>query len=363
MSDREIRDRFSAAGVRFFHAMNLRGSSSYCERRAVLSRAELLAQDPGYTRFWSDEEDTRRNLMGRVFGNVYDFGAIYARSYVDASPNIYGPITFVFGPDVFEEMRDIVLTRRSIAMLVGPLAAHGIPDAELPSMLAGDGFGLPIAREYTWVELSCGNPEISFASLVRIIVEPLQIGNVALIDEVRRRIHEAGVDVPVEARAYAAGSDHQAHLQELCTSLWQLQHEDERPTRIELNRLPDWVAAMAEPHPGRIQTWATYFYNDTICFLREQAQEEEYEPPDYECICGALKDSVDYECEDCGHTGSNTDPPDVVQDNDEGYRVPFYSDARGDLEPLVCDHCGSGRLSLSYGDRCSRCEHRLASDD
>ncbi|WP_437631341.1 DUF433 domain-containing protein [Sorangium sp. So ce854] len=50
-----------------------------------------------------------------------------------------------------------------------------------------------------------------------------------------------------------------------------------------------------------------------------------------------------------------------LSDGDE--LVPFSADARGVLEPLVCGSCGSGKLGLSYEGRCSRCEHRLASDD
>lgn len=86
---------------------------------------------------------------------------------------------------------------------------------------------------------------------------------------------------------------------------------------------------------------------------------------EYECIvCTALKDTVDYDCQDCGHFGSNTDPPDGVEENDLGIMVPVYSDARGDSYRLACEECESENLEVSYPESlCSACSYRESKDD
>jgi len=89
------------------------------------------------------------------------------------------------------------------------------------------------------------------------------------------------------------------------------------------------------------------------------------EQPDSECtLCGCLKDTVDYYCEDCDHSGSNLDPPDYVEQNSLGVFVPVYSDARGDTHKLACERCDSENLELSYPESvCSRCSHKISKND
>jgi len=86
---------------------------------------------------------------------------------------------------------------------------------------------------------------------------------------------------------------------------------------------------------------------------------------DYECgLCSALKDTVDYDYQDCGHFGSNTDPPDGVEENELRITVPVYSDARGDSYRLCCEECESENIEVSYPEAfCSGCEHRISKDD
>lgn len=91
----------------------------------------------------------------------------------------------------------------------------------------------------------------------------------------------------------------------------------------------------------------------------------EEDRPEYECImCGTLKDTVDYDCEDCRHFGSETDPPDGMEENSAGVTVPLYCDARDDKHALVCEECGSNNLTISYPESlCSGCRHMISKDD
>ncbi len=88
------------------------------------------------------------------------------------------------------------------------------------------------------------------------------------------------------------------------------------------------------------------------------------EPPEGTCFCGELKDSAEYQCGDCEHTGWNMDPPTLIDENDLGIVVPFYEDMRGDSHALECENCGGGNLQVSYPEQwCSRCRHIMCRDD
>jgi hypothetical protein len=102
-----------------------------------------------------------------------------------------------------------------------------------------------------------------------------------------------------------------------------------------------------------------YAQEATGAFTDSEWDMIEYEPPEYECICGDLKDTVDYECLNCGHAGSNLEVPSRVEDG-----VPYYEDARGDSEePLSCEKCSSENLETSYPEQyCSRCRYKFEND-
>src|SRR3569832_471277 len=95
--DRYIATRFAQQGVRFFHAENIEGFRAHCESKHLLCRRKLVEAIPdAYTHFESDDYDMQKGFDARVFGNIYDMGAIYARANLGsqhpAAPNIYGPL-------------------------------------------------------------------------------------------------------------------------------------------------------------------------------------------------------------------------------------------------------------------------------
>lgn len=186
MNEAQLKLALVYAGVHFFHAMDIRGVAQYCANGGILCRSRLREVDPELTQFWSDAEDEPRGVLTRVFGNLYDFGAIFARAGSSATPNIYGPVTFDFGSRVMDEMNDIVLTKESIVRLSDPWRLHAISDqAEVAEMLSGDDFRDPLAPAYQYTELSCSNEVISFNALERIIVDPIVVNGVDLVEFTR----------------------------------------------------------------------------------------------------------------------------------------------------------------------------------
>lgn len=362
--DSYIAQRFAARQVRFFHAENLRNFRTYCEARAVLCREDLMARDPDFfTRFRSDADDRRLDVLNRVFGNVYDFGAIFARA-PQAVPNIYGPILLVFAPTVFSVMTDIRITPQSIAThLESWLQASITSTEQVDDLVGGDDFGSPISSSWYYCELSCANRSLPFPFLEEIIVEPISVGGLRLVDLVRAEAGAHGVRTLIRERHFRSDANADA-LRELvgtCEALTPGLSDSQ--WSFDTTNLPACFHDYPTERRGRAVGWCRYFYFGTVEEIRRDStsnsEETEYEPPVHECMCGALKDTLDYECLDCGHHGSNTDPPEYVEDG-----APFYSDARGESAQLECENCASLNLEVSYPEEyCSRCAYRISRDD
>ena len=362
--DQYIAQRFAARQVRFYHAENLRNFRTYCEARAVLCREELMVQDPAhFTQFRSDDDDARLGVLGRVFGNIYDFGAIFSRA-PQSIPNIYGPILLIFAPSVFSMMADIRITPQSIATHLGSWAQASIrTNAQVDTLVEGDNFGSPINTNWHFCELSCDNRRLPFDHLEEIVVEPITVCGSRLVEVVRAEALSRGIRTLIRERPFRLNSNIDAlnELVDTCEAVAPGLSDD--LWNLGVANLPARFRAYPNNLQGRTVGWYRYFYFGTIEELRRQSasgmDEPEYEPPPHECICGALKDTVDYECLDCRHCGSNTDPPDYIEDG-----VPFYSDVRGDTEQLACEDCASTNLEISYPEEyCSRCAYRISRDD
>lgn len=253
----------------FYHATCLRGLAAYCKSGAILSRKCWIEADPGYTVFWSDKSDEQIGVLTRVFGNVYDFGAIFARANFNSSPNVYGPITLEFSQGVFCAMADIVLTKESVGTMSQPQKwkENALTVEQVQEMLKGDDFGHPIAKEYHYTELSCGNSVLGLSDLAKVTVEPIQIGPWDLVSKVRELAKAANIADLVEPRSYKSDK-RKDDYQKLATAMWELSKHEKR-REITLEDLPDWVKK--EKLCSRFVLWANYFFNGTACFLRESA--------------------------------------------------------------------------------------------
>lgn len=364
-------DKLKAANCRFYHAINLRAFSIYCSRAAVLSRTQLKLYDTSTTPFWSDQGDEQRGVMDRVFGNLYDFGEIFARARSQGAPNIYGPITLIMSPTIFDEMDDIVITKRSIVSNPGNWRDHALDDTAIDDMLIGDDYGSPIAGGYHFSELSCQNSFLPFAALERVIVDPLNVEGTSIVDEVSRLISLSGVKVPVQARRYS-NNEHLVLLQGLVDSLCAFRH-DPGTGSLEFRDVPAVIAKMDRRYQRRFETWMTYFYFDTVCYIRDRSEggeqlDRKQEMEEWRGRAMAYFDLSDEELEELADVGEYhpKDNPDVdllecrecgedsVAMVEPDIGVCTNVDCREVLRLHECDRCGEP-TSNAAEDYCANC--------
>lgn len=330
--DKYISKKFARAKVRFYHAENLRNFSTYVSAKALLSRSELMKRDPEkYTRFYSDEADEKLGALTRVFGNIYDFGSIFARGR-DTVPNVYGPIVLVFKPEVFAEMSDIAITPKSIATHLDKWTSVRVTERSvIDEIVVGDDYGRPVADAWQGSELSCEGPTLSFASLEKVLVEPISIDGVALIDYVREVA--ASLKVPMKVRPYSR-DENRARLQDLvdaCESLDDAIDHDEWSYRE--GDLPESWASLDEAKRKRVPGWSRHFYYGTLgeCRLRT-----------YLDALDAADDGVS--CEMCDPGPDRPAPILAFHPLDGG------GPGTGPLDIAYCDFCNG--ISV----RCTQCD-------
>jgi hypothetical protein len=202
--------------------------------------------------------DKKRGLLERVFGNLYDFGAIFARAG-NSVPNIYGPILFQFSCHVFQEMTDIVVTPKTVANLGSDWRSKGIiEDTDVRRLLSGTAEDNYIKRGMEYSEVSCSNNVISFGALEKIIVDPLDVEGGSLYDCVHGIVANSSINVPVEKRHYSRLGN-LSNLKQIATLLHAQKYTAVKP--------PSWVP---EAKNGSFNLWMQYFQEDTIAYVRRE---------------------------------------------------------------------------------------------
>jgi hypothetical protein len=237
----------------------------------------------GYTRFYSDEEDHRLGALGRVFGNIYDFGAIFARGR-GAIPNIYGPIALVFKPAVFSKMSDIAITPKSIATHLDRWQQERVRDvAVVDEIVSGDSFKNPVASQWQGCELSCAEHSLSFDALECILVEPITVCGVKLVDHVRRAAKRFGVSIAERAYTRKDNKDAIQELVDTCETL--PDNLDETTWIFDEQLLPKQFAEVADERRKRVPGWCKYFYFGTLGECRYKAFLDEMDAYDDRTVC------------------------------------------------------------------------------
>lgn len=262
--DAYIAQRFQGVGVRFFHAENVRDFRNYCAAGAVLCREELMRRDPaGYTVFYSDEEDARQGVLRRVFGNLYDFGQVFARG-TNAVPNVYGPITLVFKPSTYSRVHDIRITPQSIASLHAQWASSVVSTSrQVDNLLTGDGYGNPLSREGQWSEVSFRESALSFESLEYVLVEPLWVSGQRLSAVVEAELRARDCPAPVREREMRPAK--REAIQELVALCEGLQvPANQRYWRLPTSRLPPVFRGLPPKMRTRVALWCRYFTYGTV---------------------------------------------------------------------------------------------------
>jgi len=94
--------------VSLYHACQLVDFQSYLKLGGVPSRALLESERTSYTAFETDETDRINEVWDKVFVNLTDFGATFAKG-VNNVPNPYGPILFQLRPSALNEASDVAV--------------------------------------------------------------------------------------------------------------------------------------------------------------------------------------------------------------------------------------------------------------
>ena len=94
------------------HACQLIDFESYLALGGIPSRALLEDSKLPFTPFETDAIDKENRVWDKVFGNLAEFGEIFA-SGKPWPPTVYGPIQFQLNPEVLLEASDVAVCLRS----------------------------------------------------------------------------------------------------------------------------------------------------------------------------------------------------------------------------------------------------------
>ena len=98
--------------VSLYHACQLIDFESYLALGGVPSRALLENKELPFTPFETDSVDKTNGVWDKVFGNLKEFGEIFA-SGMPWPPTVYGPIQLQLSPSVLLEASDVAICLRS----------------------------------------------------------------------------------------------------------------------------------------------------------------------------------------------------------------------------------------------------------
>ena len=99
-------------GVSLYHACQLIDFESYIALGGIPSRALLENKELPFTPFETDTIDKTNGVWDKVFGNLTEFGEIFADGK-PWPPTVYGPIQLQLNPSVLLEASDIAVCLRS----------------------------------------------------------------------------------------------------------------------------------------------------------------------------------------------------------------------------------------------------------
>ncbi len=105
-------DLLKSKNIKIYHACQYIDFCTYLEIGGIPSRMHMESQELQFTRFETDTTDRVRDVWDKVFFNIADFGKFFANGS-KGLPSPYGPILFVFEPEVLFETYEVALCLRS----------------------------------------------------------------------------------------------------------------------------------------------------------------------------------------------------------------------------------------------------------
>lgn len=214
----ELVDLFRARKVRLYHSSQFVDFKSYFQLGGIPSRKLLEECGLPYTRFKTDQTDKEYGVWDKVFLNLQDFGAMFAKGRI-ATPTAYGPIAFVFYPEVLRDALDVAICLRSAGGEGFQREKESLQSVdEVKRIFRSDTLQSSRSSEVKWKdelekefpskrvgtspEISCTSSvgKLSFKHLAFLRVDPYPIGERYLVDIVEDYLLAIGVQVEVKTR-------------------------------------------------------------------------------------------------------------------------------------------------------------------
>lgn len=222
---------FNARGLKIYHACQYKDFKTYIELDGVPSRNLMTKRSLPFTSFETDEDDKSNGVWDKVFGNFSDSGNAFAKGQRNENaaptPNPFGPVLFVFNPQVLLEVDDIAICLRSAGAKYFNRKAEALPTLDdIHDMFKHPNIEkVPNSRENSYIadsntlqnrfndkkaktpELSCScqNELFGLQHLHKITVDEYRIDGVSLCEKVDQIKKESGVCGELNTRNYKPG--------------------------------------------------------------------------------------------------------------------------------------------------------------
>ena len=216
----DLVDLLEARQASLWHACQLMDLRSYVALGGIPSRALLEQRHHQFTPFVTDASDRTHGVWDKVFFNLGDFGAAFARGS-SATPNAYGPIALQVAPRALLAASEVAICLRSAGASDfdrGNEALETCGDVDrLFRRPVSSGFpasadirwGEELQAEFSVDRPNARAPEISLElpsnlvpleAVIAVWVDPIVVGESRLIDAVATHFAQAGVGLPVRPR-------------------------------------------------------------------------------------------------------------------------------------------------------------------
>ncbi len=231
----------------------------------------------------TDELDREKGLWDLVFCSIQDHGLSFHQT--GRTPNPYGPILLVLDPGWLAGVGDVEVSLLSGGNLRFDRAKHGLPLERLGELFEDrySGESLVVSRRTLQVrfgtELAISNPEISallpegkipLDYVTRIQVDPYQLGDTNLMDQVRTGVDQHKLKCVINSRPVPDKShfaELAAAVQNGCITSTDLVNYKWKHVELQrwANRLhtSDWAY--------QAERWASYLRDGTLNLMTKDS--------------------------------------------------------------------------------------------
>lgn len=277
-------DLLEERGVKFYHACQWADFKSYCIMGGIPSRGLMEANNLSFTKFDTDDKDKVNGVWNFVFGNLIDSGFHFSwygknESHV-TTPNIFGPILFVFDPAAFRDVENVGIALRSAGGKKFNRDLESLSTVEeVNTIFTHENIeDAPEERARAYVKFTDklgANPEVScfiedellpFKYLVHVIVDDVNVNGKSLMEYVRNELFKNKIDRSVILRPYKTELGRAKLLSTLVNSLVSPKTNSEK-NKIELK---EWQERLEQKRAYQYNRFMTYFIEGTINVLNNE---------------------------------------------------------------------------------------------